>query len=93
MTPLHHMLIGALAMGCLVIGVIFLRLWRASADRFFLFFALSFFVQAANRVALSLAPSPQEGEPWHYGVRLLAYLLILLAIRDKNRSPARVPSA
>jgi uncharacterized membrane protein HdeD (DUF308 family) len=89
MTPIHHLLFGAIAMGTLAIGFIFLRLWRDSADRFFLFFALSFFVQAANRIALSLTVSPQEGSPWHYGVRFVAYLLIIMAIIDKNQGPRR----
>ena len=89
MTPTHHLLLGALAMGTLTCALIFLRLWRDSADRFFLFFALSFFVQAVNRVALSLEPSPNEGSPLHYWIRLLAYVLILVAIADKNRTPRR----
>ena len=88
MTPLHHMLLGAIAMGTLVCGLIFLRLWRESGDRFFLFFALSFLVQAVNRVALSLEPAPNEGSPLHYWIRLLAYVLIVVAIVDKNRAPS-----
>jgi uncharacterized membrane protein HdeD (DUF308 family) len=87
MTPTQHLLLGALAMGTLVCGLIFLRLWRDSGDRFFLFFALSFLVQAINRVALSLEPAPNEGSPLHYWIRLLAYVLILVAIADKNRAP------
>ena len=75
MSPVHGMLQGALAMGTFVIAVIFLRYWRDGGDRFFLYFALSFLVQ--------------EGTPWQYGVRLLAYLLILVAIIDKNRPPGR----
>jgi len=89
MSPVHGMLQGALAMGTFVIAVIFLRYWRDGGDRFFLYFALSFFVQAVNRVALALSASPQEGTPWQYAVRLLAYLLILVAIIDKNRPPGR----
>ncbi|MGE0159341.1 MAG: DUF5985 family protein [Gemmatimonadales bacterium] len=89
MMPLHHLLLGALAMATLVVGLIFLRLWRDSRDRFFLFFSLSFLVQAINRVALSLSPSPNEGNPLHYWIRFLAYLLIILAIIDKNRAPRR----
>jgi uncharacterized membrane protein HdeD (DUF308 family) len=89
MTPSHHLLLGAVAMGTLICALIFLRLWRDSADRFFLFFALSFLVQAVNRVALSLEPSPNEGSPLHYWIRLLAYVLILVAIADKNRAPRR----
>lgn len=84
MTPVHMMLLGALAMGTLTIGVIFLRFWRDGGDRFFLYFSLSFFVEAANRVALALSSSPHEGGPLLYSVRLLAYLLILVAIADKN---------
>ena len=87
MTPVHHLLLGALAMGTLVVSLIFLRLWRESRDRFFLFFALSFFVQAFNRVTLSLLPSPNEGSPVHYSIRFLAYVLIIVAIVDKNRAP------
>jgi uncharacterized membrane protein HdeD (DUF308 family) len=89
MTPVHSLLLGALAMGTLTCGLIFLRLWRDSADRFFLFFALSFLVQAVNRVALSMEPSPNEGSPLHYWIRLLACVLILVAIADKNRAPRR----
>ena len=90
MTTVHLLLLGALAMGTTAIGAIFLRLWRDSGDRFFLFFALSFLVQALNRVALALAASPREGSPGHYGVRLVAYLLIVWAIAEKNRPPRRV---
>ena len=93
MSSVHAMLLGALTMGSIAIGVIFLRYWRDGGDRFFLYFALSFFVQAVNRVALALSTSPSEGSPWQYGVRLLAYLLILVAILDKNRRPPRRPAA
>jgi uncharacterized membrane protein len=80
-----HLLLGALAMATTVVGLIFLRLWHDSRDRFFLFFALSFLVQAFNRIALAVSADPQEGHPLHYLVRLAAYILIILAILDKNR--------
>jgi hypothetical protein len=92
MTPPQAVLLGAIAMGTLVCSLIFLRLWRESSDRFFLFFSLSFLVQAVNRVALSMEPSPNEGSPLHYWVRLLAYVLIIVAIVDKNRVPRRPPA-
>jgi uncharacterized membrane protein HdeD (DUF308 family) len=93
MSAVHHLLLGALAMGTLVVGIIFLRYWRDGGDRFFLYFALSFFVQAGNRIALALTASPHEGSPWHYTVRLLAYLLILVAIIDKNRPRHSTPAS
>jgi hypothetical protein len=92
MSPLYYLMFGAVAMAAAALGLIFLRYWRDSRDRFFLFFALSFFVQALNRVLVALAPTPQEASPWHYGVRFLAYVLIVLAILDKNR-PGRAPAA
>jgi len=86
MDALNEMLLGAIAMGSLVIGLLFLRFWRDGRDRLFLLFALSFFVEGINRVALALSPRPDEGSPIFYGVRLLAFLLILAAIVDKNRA-------
>ena len=90
MSPMNHLLLGALTMATTVVGLIFLRLWQDSRDRFFLFFALSFFVQAVNRIALALSAAPQEGSPGHYMVRLAAYVLIILAILDKNRPAWKV---
>jgi hypothetical protein len=49
--------------GCLVAGLFFLRFYRRSSDRLFLFFALSFFLLAAERFTLAVvdlyvAPRP-----------------------------------
>ncbi len=85
MPALNVMLLGAIAMSCVVAGMFFLRFWQQSRDRFFLFFASSFFLEAANRAALALSPHPSDGTPMFYGIRFVAYLLILLAIADKNR--------
>lgn len=83
---LPFLLLGAIAMGTAAIGLFFLRFWRDGRDRLFLWFALSFFLQAVNRIALALSDHPNEGSPWHYSVRLVAYLLIIGAILDKNRT-------
>jgi uncharacterized membrane protein HdeD (DUF308 family) len=79
-------LLGAMAMACAVAGLIFLRHYRTTRDRLFLWFALSFFMEAVNRTAFGLSAAPQEAEPFYYGVRLLSYLLILWAIFEKNLS-------
>jgi hypothetical protein len=79
-------LAGALAMAFAVAGLFFLRFWRETGDRLFAFFALSFFVLAVNRVGLALiVHRGGEGDPL-YWVRLVAFLIILVAILDKNRS-------
>jgi hypothetical protein len=73
-------------MGFLVAGLFFLRFWRETKDRLFLAFAVSFFIEAVNRAALALSDKPNERAPSFYLLRLLAYLAILVAIADKNRS-------
>ena len=82
---MREMLIGAIAAGWLVAGLFFFRFWRRTRDRFFLWFALSFWIEAANRVALGLVEGASEDHALFYGFRLLAYGLILLAIWQKNR--------
>ena len=79
------MLTGAIAVGSLVAGLFFFRFWRHARDRFFLYFAASFWIEAVNRVALGLLPEASESSPIFYGIRVLAYGLILVAIWQKNR--------
>jgi uncharacterized membrane protein HdeD (DUF308 family) len=78
------MLLGAIAMASLVAGLFFLRFWRDTRDRLFLFFAISFLVEGLNRAALGLSDDPNEGRPFFYFVRFLSFLLILIAIIQKN---------
>lgn len=63
----------------------FVRYWRTARDRFFLFFAVAFFALGLNW-ALLVGRSPRgEYAPYFYLLRLLAFVLILAAIVDKNR--------
>jgi hypothetical protein len=80
-----QMLVGAIVAVSFVIGAFFMRFWRATRDRFFLLFALSFWLEAANRVLLGILPLWREDTPAYYLVRLLSYALIAGAIIDKNR--------
>lgn len=82
---MQPMLAGAIAMGWLVVGLFFFRFWRHTRDRFFLWFALSFWIEACNRAFLGMQNGSSENEPIFYGVRVLSYGLILLAIWQKNR--------
>jgi hypothetical protein len=84
-TVTNYMLIGAIAALSFVIGSFFMRFWRVTGDRFFLLFALSFWIEAGNRVLLGVLPAWREDMPPYYLVRLLAYALILYAIIGKNR--------
>jgi hypothetical protein len=82
---LNSFLYGATAMASLVAGLFFLRFWRDTRDRFFLYFAVAFGVEGLNRSVLGLSTVSKETEPFFYLIRLLAFLLILAAIVDKNR--------
>jgi len=79
------MLLGAISMASLVAGLFFLRFWRDTRDRFFLFFALSFIIEGVNRAALALTSNPNEGRPFFYFVRFISFLLIFVAILHKNQ--------
>jgi zinc transporter ZupT len=79
---------GAIAMASFVVALFFLRFWRSSRDRFFLYFALSFGIEGVHRIVSALTYDDNEDSPLHYLVRLLAYGLILWAILEKNL-PAR----
>jgi uncharacterized membrane protein HdeD (DUF308 family) len=81
---MNDILTGAIAMGSLVIALFFLRFWRNTRDRFFLYFALSFAIEGVHRVYSALNDNGGEGSPLHYLIRLLAYGLILWAILEKN---------
>jgi hypothetical protein len=87
--PLITMLNGALAMACLACSLFFLRFWRQSRDRLFAFFSLSFLLLAANAVAGALLDVSDERRHFIYVVRLIAFLLIIFAIWDKNRAAPR----
>ena len=80
---------GAITMGSLVIALFFLRFWRDSGDRFFLYFALSFFIEGVHRLYSALHDAGGEDSPLHYLIRLLAYGLILWAILEKNLPKTR----
>lgn len=86
MTPydLHMYLNGSLAALSWVIGLFFIRYWRLTRDRFFVFFAAAFWIMAINWSAVA-AFATDETRHFFYLFRLLAFLLILVAIVDKNR--------
>lgn len=88
---MEQMIMGAISAASYLAGLYFFRFWRRSQDRFFLYFALSFWIEAANRAALGLWDDPSESSPFTYAVRLVAYGLILYAIWTKNRPRLRRP--
>jgi hypothetical protein len=77
---------GALLFGYVVVGLFFFRFWRKTRDRLFLIFGCAFWMLMFERFILLVTDPANEIRPYIYTVRLIAFLLILLAIIDKNRS-------
>jgi len=76
---------GMLAMADLVIALFFLKFHARTRDRLFALFALAFTLLAIQRFAIPVAGEWAEDSMWLYGLRLVAFLLIIAAIVDKNR--------
>ncbi len=77
---------GAVAMGFLIASAFFLRFWSKTADRFFLAFAIAFFLIALNHVFASWLGAADERVGYTYLFRVIGFILILAAIVDKNLS-------
>lgn len=75
------------------VALFFFKFWRASRDRFFLLFSAAFALIAGERFCVLFVDSafkavrevPSAGD-WTYVLRLVAFLIILFAVFDKNRS-------
>lgn len=82
---MNEMLLGAILLASTLIGLFFIRFWKSTGDRFFLYFALSFWLEGVNRTYFGLtAALSTEDTPAYYLIRLTAYGLILWAILEKN---------
>ena len=81
----NHIIIGALVVTSFLAGMYFLRFWKQTRDRFFLFFAVAFWVMAVNWTGLAFTDPANEVRPYFYALRLVAFLSIIAAIWDKNR--------
>jgi hypothetical protein len=79
-------LLGVIVCSSLVAGAFFLKFWRQTRDVLFLAFGAAFIIEGINRALLLLLEHPNRGHYAIYTVRLLCYLLILVAILIKNRS-------
>lgn len=75
---------GTLTLGYLVLGLFFLKFWRRTHDGLFIMFALAFWLLAANGLAVSVSSGYNSDIGWTYMLRLLAFVLIIIAIVRKN---------
>jgi hypothetical protein len=82
-------LLGVIVTASLTAGAFFLKFWRTTGDKLFLAFAAAFIIEGLNRLGFLFVAHPNEGSPTIYVVRLIAFLLILMAIVAKNRGGER----
>jgi hypothetical protein len=82
---MEQFVMGATAMASGVIALFFLRFWNKTGDRLFALFALSFLLLGITRFGLAFSADLSEGHTLWYSMRLAAFLVIIVAIVDKNR--------
>jgi hypothetical protein len=83
------MLLGGIMFGSVVASLFFLRFWKMTRDRLFLYFSLAFLTLAFSRVLMAFSEVSSDEHPAVYVVRLVAYGLIISGILDKNLKKAR----
>jgi hypothetical protein len=77
-------LVGAVSMASMIVSLFFLRFWKTTRDRFFLFFAAAFLLEGFNRFILAINNYTDEQMPYFFLIRLVGFILIICAIIDKN---------
>ena len=77
---------GALTLAYVVAFMYFMHFWRRTSDRLFLAFAAAFLLLALNQIAVFALGIGDERRHYAYVLRVLGFILILVAILDKNLS-------
>ena len=76
---------GVSSMGAYTSSLFFFRFWRQSRDSLFAFFSGAFALLGLSWSLLALFPPVAETAPYIYGLRLLAFGLIIVGTIKKNR--------
>lgn len=82
---LNQFLAGAATVSLIVIAMFFIRFWKRTHDRLFLFFAGAFGFLMIERIVRACMRVETEWAPYVYTLRLIAFVLIIVAVVDKNR--------
>jgi len=83
--PIIPLINGAVAMGCWTAGLFFLQFWKRTGERLFVYFGVAFWILGIDWAAIGLVDLPSEVRYSLYLPRLLAFLLIIVGIVEKNR--------
>jgi hypothetical protein len=83
---------GMCAMASAVIALFFWKFYRSAGDRLLAWFALAFASLSAHWIGLGVVQPAEDMRHYFYLLRLLAFMLIIAAIVDKNRGAPRTGS-
>ena len=83
MESLLDYLAGAATLGYLVVSGFFFRFWRRTHERLFLAFGVAFAFLALNQASATYFEAGDERTLIAYALRVIGFLLILVAIVDK----------
>ena len=75
---------GAMTMAFLANALFFRRAWAKSRDSFFALFSAAFALMALERIPLAFVSAGQHERSFIFLIRLLAFVLIIVAIVRKN---------
>jgi hypothetical protein len=78
------LLAGAVAMAYAIAGIFFLRFWVRARDGLFLSFAIAFWLLSVNQTMIGIYGGGAETNIAVYSLRLIAFVLIIVAIVQKN---------
>lgn len=76
---------GVAATGAAANGLFFLRFWRRHGDGLFAYFGTAFVLMAVSWGLLAFGSPSDETRPYVYAIRLVAFLLMIFGMVDKNR--------
>ena len=81
---MYDFLTGVATAGFLVAALFFFRFWRTTRDSFFAILAIAFVLFALNQFGAAALEVPREEQSWIYLLRLVGFVLLLIAIALKN---------
>jgi membrane protein CcdC involved in cytochrome C biogenesis len=85
MSRISAFLLGAVTFGCLLAMLFFIRFRHITGERLFAYFALAFGLLGIHWSLVAFTTSTDEHRPLLYLIRLSAFVVVLIAIADKNR--------
>lgn len=73
----------------LAIAIFFCRHWKNRGDHLFMFFTVAFGLMAISTIVVIIIGGRGDFAPFAYGLRLAAFLAIIVGIVNKNRPAKR----